>query len=242
MSKYHRAEILIKIVCDGRFPLLNRSCYMRRHYLYEKYPDKQKLFQLGVQHNCNEVIKYIYDKIDISGDIGNNGFLASCFYGNIEIFKLLVNDTRINVDKYGEDGIRYAIEGDHLEIVKILMNNSNVWTYLFREDILTFASKCNKYDVVQFLLGHHKINPVLYFSGSNALYFAIQNKNTEIVRILTNDSRIKISFQHLDDAKNNCNSVIIGLVEAKFIERLNRIEYLDYYIKNSIAIVINNFL
>src|SRR5260221_12176679 len=84
-----------------------------------------KLDWLHVKLTCKLFNQWTYLIFDPS--IKNNQVIKNaCFYGHLEIVKLLLQDSRVDPSANNNYAIRWTSENGHLKIVKLLLKHPRV--------------------------------------------------------------------------------------------------------------------
>jgi ankyrin repeat protein len=75
----------------------------------------------------NNLIKGKNFNVNDTDDHGDTGFIYACYYGNLEIVKLLVNQCKnLNINlknNDGDTGLMLACDGNNYKVIKFLLNN-----------------------------------------------------------------------------------------------------------------------
>lgn len=73
--------------------------------------------------NRDEIVKFLLEKgADPSWD-DNYAIQMACYYGNIEMIKTLLQDSRVDLLVKNNICLQYAIERGHTEVIKIIVND-----------------------------------------------------------------------------------------------------------------------
>jgi ankyrin repeat protein len=146
------------------------------------------------KNNMFDIIKLLIEKgVDlniISTLSGYNPLTTSINKKNIEVAKLLI-EKGANIDFQNDNGISplmVAIAGNLYELIKLLIYlNVNIDNKTIDGDTpLIFAVKYkNPVDIINLLLEKGADPSIKNNDGNNALYYAIQNKNKDIINILS---------------------------------------------------------
>ena len=179
-----------------------------------------------INNNLNEVKNFLIkeNKTDIYYYVNNIFFPKctalhmACYYENLEILKLLINDKRININKE---------TGDNYTILHIACLKGNV-------EIIKFLLKNNKLD----------LNKKNYY-GFTSLHYACMYNRINIIKIFFASGRyidlnIKDAFQRtiLNIAElNNFNDIIQCINNYKnnkeeYIEKLKKELFLNFFLTN----------
>lgn len=131
---------------------------------------------------------------------GNTALITACENGYTDIVKLLLHHPKIDVNKHSYDGGNFPLLSacKNLDIFKLLLNHPNIdvnneilWEMEIIIIPLTEAIRMRYNKAVKMLLNHPKIdvNKEIYTEDvrmwpTNALYEAIFDNQTEIVKLL----------------------------------------------------------
>ena len=131
--------------------------------------------------------RYIYNDVD---DKNNSFLIYSCKDGIYDYVELLLEYPDINIDNqniFGFNALIYACESQNVEIVRLLLTR-NINLNLFNnigDTALIISYKYNNLEIFNLLLRYSNINiDHQNNEGFNALIYACEKQDTEIVRLL----------------------------------------------------------
>ena len=133
----------------------------------------------------------------------SRGFMYACSNGHTEIVRLLLKESRIDINKEnsdGETGFMLACENGHPEIVSLLLGDSRIDVHKTAECVrvpLSSALQRGHHETVALLLMDARIDTKGLLSEAQistelmeGFLGACEKGHTEIVRLLLKDSRI----------------------------------------------------
>jgi len=175
---------LLYFVNQYKYSLKRMEQFSANQYKYSL-----KIIELCKYHCINELRKFItkkvshnkrynfiknrqdsYNFINIQDSNGNNGFLLACKNGDIEIVKLLMKYSCLNlvdkysflnlVDKYGNTGLMLACQYGRIDIIKFLLRKYDKQYHNHinnnGETAFVIASLGRRKDICQLLYAHYR--------------------------------------------------------------------------------------
>ncbi len=154
------------------------------------------LFEIFSQEELLQFIEnYTKDISDKPTKLLNGLFIESIKQNNIQVFELLLKDSRIDPDH----AIVFASENGRVEIVKILLQDPRVDPSTGHNCPIQKASLFGHTDIVKILLEDERVDPS--DKGNFAIELASDNCHIEIVKLLLTDRRVNPSDDN--DLANN---------------------------------------
>ncbi len=132
---------------------------------------------------------------------GTTPLYIASYYGRVEVVKLLLSDSRTNINKtmqYGATPLYIASEKGHAEVVKLFLSDSRTDTNKTMHDGTTplyIASYYGRVEVVKLLLSDSRTNinkPMQ--NGATPLYVASQKGHAEVVKLLLTKQNIDKTY------------------------------------------------
>lgn len=174
---------------------------------------QEKFFNFVRTNNIKKIKLLLNDNIVDPNSSDNFAIRFSSKNGYVSIFKLLINDNRVNLSHNAyENSILEASQNGYTEIVKLLLNSKFKPTSL-NNLIIMLASRSGHFDVVKLLLEDKSIDPS--FQSNNSIKLAFLNKHTDIVQLLWNEPIVKKSLKF--DNIELYNKIISEEIRKKII-------------------------
>lgn len=193
----------------------------------------------AIENNDVETVKELLDSgINVNTkdrDLGYPPIYTACFEGHVEIVKLLLENSNIDLNfKIPEEPTRYLLsyliysidsineENRYLKILKLLLAHPNIDVNIrdnyYRTPII-WAIDVNKLDIVKLLLDHPNIdinNP--NFSYFNPLIRAtLSNNGIEIINLFLNNPKIDLNVRDAE-GNNLIMTIFRNLIDFKTID------------------------
>ena len=180
-------QILSLILHDKRFLLLDRDCSKRTDLFYYQSPKKKELFQRACEIGKIDIVKSLFPYIDPSAD-NNCAIRLASFYGQTEVVKILLQDSRVDPSADNNLAIQWASKYGHHEVVKILLQDSRVDPSADNDWAIRKASQNGHHEVVKILLLDKRVDPSA--KDNFAIRWASQNDHHKVVKILLANQKV----------------------------------------------------
>jgi len=169
---------------------------------YNLICDKNKILCKAAKLGRLDVIKYIFEKTEITLDI--QIIILAAKYGHLEIIEYFIEEIHIG----GADiALQYAVEYGHLDLVKYLINAANFnmevhpfgcktffKKYRVNNWVIINAAKYGHLDIIKYLIESQNDDNDMYINinaedhlDKTALEYAFENGRLDIVKYLINE-------------------------------------------------------
>jgi ankyrin repeat protein len=194
-SKHRILERIINI--RHLEPISDRSRSMARLILHDLVDSADSVaagFLLPIASLCGnyDIVKEIVERnIDCGAGL-SNALIIACFFGHVDIARVLLKDRRINPSVHQNTAVMASIKRNHLEVLKLLLQDDRVNPMDHEQQVILTAVYCGSPEVIRMLLEHPLVDPT--FGSNHLLTLAVARKRKDIVQILLQDSRIDPSI------------------------------------------------
>ena len=187
------------------FGLNNNPAWKKIHNPNDpSFTVKQLTAWLGIAtyiNNINLIKLLLKNRADVNAaivpSVGSTPLSFAVEYGHLEVVEILLNHGANPNIAYKNDPqvtpLYFAIHNDFYEIVKCLINNGADPNIACRNGItsLHLAINYEKYTLIKLLL-ESGANSNLIYENKTPLFCAVENRNLEIIKLLLEQSTIKI--------------------------------------------------
>jgi ankyrin repeat protein len=151
--------------------------------------------------DIDPTIKNLSNQTILHATFGNTGY-SYCSPAHMEIFKMIMEDGRVNpndVDSEGESALKYAcgLEKIDLLIIKIFLEDQRIsTTTLNGGSVSALHTACtkNRSDIVKLFLEDHRIDPnVESFRGVTAFQRSCSDGRSDIVKLFLDSDRTDVN-------------------------------------------------
>lgn len=118
-------------------------------------------------------------------------FKSACEHGHVDIARALLRDPDVSPSAGKAYALRMAVKNGHLPIVKLLLADHRVDPKASHNFALRIAAKLGHEDIVELLLADRRVD----VNDSQALYWACENGNLNIVRQIVTHSNLPLDWQ-----------------------------------------------
>ena len=163
-------------------------------YLSEKEEDYKSdvtiLLTFACKYGCFDIVKFLLEKGDYQFVSYSFALKEASKYGHLNIVKLLLKYPIFNpcLDNYS--AIKEAARAGYCEIVKLLIEDERVDPSYGNNTLIQFASRYGCYpNIIKIFLNNTNVDP----SGNRnaSLYYAWDNKEYSVVKLLWGDKRVR---------------------------------------------------
>lgn len=153
------------------------------------------IFTELVEHNIHlDIIKLLsIDQSRMASNPNNNKLLVSIAQtGNLEIFKLLLENPGINLNVnngYSNLLFVHAFDQGHFEIVKLLILDKRIDPSSYDNQMIRYASQLGNVQIVELLLADLRVD--IGFGNNCAIKLAFRYNHLDVVKLLI--SKIDLS-------------------------------------------------
>jgi ankyrin repeat protein len=178
----------------------------RNNHVLDTY-SRTEAFKIIVESrfNCSESETMLLEllKYDVDPSVKiiryNNVIVWAAERGLVDLFKVLLNDPRIDVnaqDEYGDLAIHKAVLEGHLPILKLILDDGridpNVVGYASR-NVIHCAATRNQHSILKYLRANTNVDPALAdINGDHAIHSAAYCNAEESIEILLDDPDVDL--------------------------------------------------
>ena len=174
-------------------------------------------FRVAISENNIDMVKSLLPNLDPSFN-SNSAIRLAIRSGNLEIVKVLMQDTRFNPTVGTDCLIMLASSEGHLEIVKILLLDFRFDPSYYDNNAIKSASAHKHWDIVKILALDPRVDPS---AGDNCVIkFAVENSRLDIVKELI----CRVDVTQITDEKTI--GPINEILEADLKEKISKIRIL----------------
>ena len=145
------------------------------------------LFQYAAYDKRTDIVKVLLEDGRIDPNSYKYIITATWSIDDIELFRMLMEDVRIDPTPNGNDILQYFIERNNIEAVRIIVEDGRISVDTPDNNHIILAAYYNRWEILKLLLSDPRAQPSK--NDNRAIVEAIKRKNIESLSILLNDPR-----------------------------------------------------